>query len=110
MSIFQIIASLFALFMIYTVRLYRKRKTLSPIETSIWISTWTFFIVIALFPNLLLGISDRLHFARVFDLLLVGALMILSVLTFINYFTHKRLETRIEHLVRENALLEMAKK
>jgi hypothetical protein len=53
----------------------------------------------------MLGISDRLSFTRVFDLLVVGALMILSVIAFANYFTHKRLETRIEDIVREKALL-----
>ncbi len=110
MSIFQIIATLFALFMIYTVTLYRKKKTLSSMETSLWLAIWSLFIVIATFPNLMLGISDRLNFARVFDLLVVGALMILSVVTFANYFTHKRLETRIEDLVREKALLEKRSK
>ncbi len=104
MSIFQVIASLFALFMIYTVTLYYKKKTLSSFESSFWIALWGLFVVISIFPDLLMGISNTLKFSRVFDLLLVAALMILSVITFINYFTHKKLESRIEKIVREDAL------
>lgn len=106
MSIFQIVASLFALFMIYTVTLYSKKRTLGPAETSFWITVWTFFIILAIFPDLLLGISRQLKFARVFDLLLVGGLMILSVISFYNYLRHKALEMRIETFIREQALAE----
>lgn len=104
MSVFQIIASLFALFMIYTVTLYNKKRTLGPGESSFWITIWSFFILIAVFPDLLTGISRQLNFARVFDLLLVGALMVLTSISFYNYLRHKALELRIERLVRETAV------
>ena len=101
MNIFQIIAILFALFMMYSVTLYGKKKLLSGVETSFWVATWSFFIVIAVFPDLLIGISRSLNFARVFDLLIVGALM---VLTFFNYIRHKKLESKLEQLVRDTAI------
>ena len=104
MNIFQILATLFALFMMYTVTLYNKKRALSSVETSFWITTWGFFIVVAIFPNLLTGITKQLNFARVFDLLLVGALMILSSITFYNYLHHKALEQKIEQFVREQAM------
>ncbi len=104
MSIFQIAATLFALFMVYTVRLHHKKKTLSDNESFVWISIWFLFIVIALFPDLLKGISDTLHFARVFDLLLVIGLMIITVITFRSYFDQKKIEQRIEDLAREVTL------
>lgn len=106
MSIFQIIASLFALFMMYTVTLHNKKGTLSALETSFWMTVWGLFIVLAIFPYLLTGIANTLNFARVFDLLLVGALMILSLLTFYNYMRHKALEKRIEGYIRKQALTE----
>ena len=101
MSIFQIIATLFALFMIYTVSLYSRKKALGAVESNFWLTTWGFFIVVSLFPDLLIGISQGLHFARVFDLLLVGALMVISFITFANYLRHKILEKKIEDLVRK---------
>lgn len=101
MSIFQIIATLFALFMMYTVKLYNKKRALGAAETSFWFTVWTFFILVCLFPDLLKGISHTLHFSRVFDLLIVAALMVISFITFINYLRHKTLEQKIEDLVRK---------
>ncbi len=110
MSIFQVIAVCFALFMTLTVNIHAKKKTLSEMESSFWYSIWAGFIFIAFFPNVLIGLTDLLHFSRVFDLLVVCTLMILSILTFKNYFTHKFMEQRIETLVREHAMKKTIKK
>lgn len=104
MSIFQILATLFAIFMLYVVSIHYKKQTISAIESSFWYSTWGFFIVIALFPDLLLGITGALKFARVFDLLIVIAFMIVNVVLFLSYFQIKRLERKIEKFVREKAV------
>jgi hypothetical protein len=104
MSIFQIVSVLFALFMIYVVSIHGKKRTLTVMETSFWFSTWGFFIVIATFPAILTGISNALKFSRVFDLLLVVALMVLSCLVFFSYFKQKELMFKIENLVRKTAL------
>lgn len=101
MSIFQIGAVLFALFMIYWVRSNQKRANLSAVEGSLWYSVWSVFIVLALFPNLLLGIVAALHFARVFDLLVVLAFMVLVMLNFYIYLKNKKLEKKLEELVRK---------
>jgi hypothetical protein len=101
MSIFQIGATLFALFMIYWVRSNQKRSNLSIVEASLWYSIWSIFIVLALFPNLLLGIVSALHFARVFDLLIVLTFMILVILIFYIYVKNKKLEKKLEELVRK---------
>jgi len=105
MSIFQIGAVLFALFMIYWVRSNQKRSTLSTVESSLWYSVWLVFIVLALFPNLLLGIVSALNFARAFDLLVVGAFMILVMLNFYIYLKNKKLEKKLETLVRKILML-----
>lgn len=103
MSIFQIAATLFALFMIYVVSIHR-RHILNRIEVFCWYSLWVLFIIFALFPNLLLGITDTLHFSRVFDLLLVGALMVLTVIIVMSYFAQKENTRKIEEVVRKMAL------
>jgi hypothetical protein len=104
MTFFQIGAALFALFMIYVVSIHGKKRALSVPEVSFWVSSWIVFIVIAMFPNLLIGISHTLHFARIFDLLLVVALMVLTVMVFFSYFTQKEIMQKLEKMTREMAI------
>ncbi len=104
MSIFQIVSVLFALFLMYVVSIHRRKAKLTTTEVSFWYSMWAFFIVIALFPGLLLGITQQLHFARVFDLLVVAALMVLTILVVINYFTQKENQKNLEKFVRKQAI------
>ncbi len=104
MSFFQISAILFALFMLYVVSIHGKKRTLTATEISFWVSTWLFFIVIAVFPNLLLGIAHTMRFARVFDFLLVVALMVLTIVVFYGYFAQKEVVQKIERLTRELAI------
>jgi hypothetical protein len=106
MTIFQVIATLFALFMMYVVRIHGQKKTLGPIELSVWYSVWIVFIIISIFPNLLLGIVGVLHFSRVFDLLLVMALMVLTVVIFLSYFAQKAAIKKLERFVSLQAVLE----
>lgn len=65
---------------------------------------WGLFVIIALFPNLLLGITQRLSFQRVFDLLVVLAFMVLSVLVVMGYFTQKENQKKLEEFVRKQAI------
>jgi hypothetical protein len=109
MSIFQIGATLFALFMMYVVSIHKRKAKLSLVEVSFWYSMWFAFIVISIFPELLLGISHVLHFDRVFDLLLVLALMVLTALVVMSYFTQKENQKKLENFVRKQAINEKNK-
>lgn len=104
MSIFQVLAVFFALFMLYVLGIHKKKSKLTPLEVSFWYSTWFAFIVIAIFPNLLLGISNALNFTRVFDLLVVGAMMVLTVVVIMGYFQQKENNLKLEKFVREEAI------
>ncbi len=110
MSIFQIISSLFALFMLYVVTIHKSRSKLTQIEVSTWYGLWILFIVLALFPNLLQGITSILKFERVFDLLIVGAFMVLSVVVFLSYFQQKSNQRRIEEFVRSQSITNATQK
>lgn len=110
MSIFQIAATLFALFMLYVVNIHKRKAALSFFEVSFWYTTWVIFIIIALFPNLLLGITGVLKFARVFDLLVVIALMMLSVIVFSSYLHQKEARAKVEKIIRTMALDEQKNK
>lgn len=104
MSIFQLGASVFALLMLYVVSIHHKKKLLAQGEANLWYSLWSFFIVIAIFPDLLLGISGALKFARVFDMLVVLSFMVLTLLLFFTYFQLKEMRAKLERVVREKAL------
>lgn len=101
MSVFQIASVLFALFMIYVLSIHSKKNILSRVEQSFWYSTWGVFIVIAVFPNLVQGLAGSLLFARVFDLLVVLAFVVLTTMAFSNYFANKILQKKIEDVVRQ---------
>lgn len=109
MTLFQILAGLFGLWMMYEVFIYSKKKVISKAEVGLWISLWFLFVVIALFPNLLLGLSHTLKFARVFDLLIVLAFIVLTILIFLSYFAQRENSARLEKLVRELAIKEVKK-
>lgn len=104
MSIFQIGSVLFALLMMYIVNIHRKKSRLSPLEVSFWYSVWILFVVIALFPDLLTGVTNILHFSRVFDLLVVIGMMILTLLVISNYFQQKENTQKLNEFVRKEAM------
>jgi hypothetical protein len=103
MSIFQLIAILFALFMIYVIRVKNRKYHLSVVESVAWYALWLSFVFLALFPNMLLGIVDTLKFDRVFDLLIVAAFMILTTLLVFVYFKMKDLDQKLEKYVRDDS-------
>jgi hypothetical protein len=110
MSIFQAFSALFGLFMMYVVFLHYRKNTLTTMEYSFWMSLWMLFIAFAIFPDLLLGITQAIRFARVFDLLVVISFMIITLLVFFTYLSHKEIKRKIEHLVRQHAITHVNKK
>ena len=106
----QIISTLFAIFMIYASFLHWKRKDFSGLEILFWIALWLGLVVVTLSPNLLLSLTQELFFARVMDLLMVAAFMILAFLGFQNYASNKRMEKKMEDLVRMEALSKVKQK
>ena len=110
MSIFQIIAILFALIMIYIVSIHKFKARLSIMEVSFWYSMWAFFIFIAAFPNIMSNITGFLMFSRVFDLVMFVSLMIITWLVVSSYFMQRENMKKIEDLVRKQALDEKQNK
>jgi hypothetical protein len=104
MSIFQMGATLFALFMLYVVNIHRRKLRLSRSEVFFWYSMWLFFIFLSLFPQVLIGITQTLSFARVFDFLVVVAFMVLTIIVVTNYFLQRENHRKLEEIVRIIAL------
>lgn len=110
MILLQALSVFFGMFMLYVVRIHRRKQHMEAFEHGIWMAIWGIFIVLAIFPQTVAGISERLNIARVFDLLVIIALMILSYVTFMNRISFHRLEQKLEKIVRKNALDETVKK
>jgi len=106
MSLFQVIATLFALFMLYVVNIHRRKLQLNSAEQLFWYALWIAFIVIAIFPNLLLGVARLVRFERVFDLLVVGSSMVITTLVVTNYFLQRENNRKLEEVIRTFALKE----
>jgi len=104
MIFFQIIATLFACFMAYVVRVHQRKLKLTITEASFWYSLWIIFIIVTLFPQLLKNVVGLLHFARVFDLLVVIALMILTTIVVMSHFTQRENSKKLEEYVRKCAI------
>lgn len=104
MTLFQISSVLFALFMAYVARIHQQKARLNMVEASFWYSLWFVFAVIAVFPQLLIGISEYFYFERVFDLLTVGAFMILSFIVIRSYFMYREILIKLEKVVRSQAI------
>jgi hypothetical protein len=103
-SLIQILSVLFGLFMLYVVSIHKKKGSLAGFESVFWTIIWLGFIYLAIFPASFIGITQRLHIARVFDLLLMIALMILTIATLFSRFTIKSIEKKLEEVVRKGAL------
>lgn len=110
MTLFQSFAAVFGLCMMYIISIHKRKSQLGVIETSFWYSTWSVFVIIALFPNLLLGLSISLKFSRVFDLLVVVAFMVLAVVSIMNYLSLRETRSKLEETVRKEAIRNAGKK
>lgn len=100
----QFISVIFGLFMLYIVRIHRRKRNLTSFETGVWIGIWGGFIYLAIFPQTFKGLIETLHIARVFDLLVIIALMIIVFFTFQNRVNYKKLDKKLEEIVRKRTL------
>lgn len=108
-SIIQILSVIFGIFMLYVVRIHRKKEVLDRNEVFFWNTLWLGFIYVAFFPQTFRGLIQRLQIARVFDLLVIVAFMIITFITFQNRITIKNLSRKLEEIIRKKALYEKSK-
>lgn len=100
----QIIAVVFALIMIYFAYLYYSRGEITFRENLSWWVIWVATIFIVIFPDILRGFSQKIFITRVFDFMVVGGFVVVITLSFLAYVRVKRIEKKLEDLVRREAL------
>ena len=106
----QIAGLLFGLFMVYYSFLNYKRSEFTVKEFSFWILLWASFVVITLFPSVLDPIKTTFGFLRTLDLLVISGFLFLIAAVFYNYTITRKIQKRLETVVREVAILMKKKK
>lgn len=110
MILFQLLAIIFGLFMIYVIRIHRKKDVFDSTEFLSWIAVWVAFIFLAIFPQSISAIAQVLRIGRVFDAIVIMAFMVLSTVVIANRITLKKLEKKLEQSVRQKAIDHATKK
>lgn len=106
----QIVAILFAFLMIYLALLNYKRGELNGLEIVSWVMIWAVVIFITIFPELIRTFAQTFAVSRLFDLMVVGGFILVISMVSAAYVRTKRMEKKLEELVRKDALKSVEKK
>lgn len=99
----QIIAVIFSLVMIYFAYLHYRRSEINSLEILLWFAVWIGAIFMALFPEIFRAFSATIAISRAFDLAMVGAFILVIPIVYTAYIRTKRLERKLEELIRKEA-------
>ncbi len=108
--VLQFLGVAFALAMIYFALLNYRRGELNTTEIFLWFVIWVAAIIVVVFPDFLRVFSQTFLFARLFDLLVVGALLVVVVMVSKAYLATRRMEKKLEKYVRKEALKNVKEK
>lgn len=100
----QVIAVIFSLIMIYFAYLHFRRGEINGLEILFWFVAWSSAIFMALFPEVFRIFSATIAISRAFDLAMIGGFMLVIPLVYIAYIRTKRIEKKLEELIRKDAL------
>lgn len=100
----QIIALIFSFSMVYFALLHYKRGEIRKSEIISWVGIWVAAIIVIIFPELLRTFASTFLVTRVFDLMVVGGFILVISMVSSAYLRTKRLEKKMEDLVRHEAL------
>lgn len=103
----QIIAVVFALFMIHFAYLHYRKGDINGMEILLWLLVWVGAIFIVIFPEIFRTFSRSIAISRAFDLAVLGGFMIAIPLIYKSYVTVKRLEKKVEDMARKDAISNM---
>lgn len=95
----QLIIFVFSFFMLYNVYLYWKKGEVGLKGASVWIIIWGGLLFITFFPKFIEPLVNELFFVRLFDLVTVGSLVILSYVMFENHVRINILQKKMDRLV-----------
>jgi hypothetical protein len=100
----QLIIFVFSFFMLYNVFLYWKKKEIGFKGASVWVTIWGGLLFVTFFPKYIEPLVNELFFVRLFDMVTVFALVILTYVMFENHVRINKLQKQIELLVSKLAI------
>jgi hypothetical protein len=100
----QITGFIFALLMMYLSLVHYKKGNLNGMEIGVWLVVWTCVILAIFFPEILRTYALTFAVSRLFDLMVVGAFIVVITLVSASYVRTKKTEKKVEELVRKSAL------
>lgn len=90
--------------MVYFAILHYKRGELRKSEIITWVGMWSAAVVVIVFPELLRTFASTFLVTRVFDLMVIGGFVLVISMVGSAYLRTKRVEKKLEEIVREEAL------
>jgi len=106
----QFIAVAFSLIMVYFAYVNYRKNEINRVEFTTWLVAWSLAMVIVLFPDTLRKVAQTFLISRLLDLLIAGGFLLVIVMVSIAYIRTKRIERKIEGLIRKEALKEIKDK
>lgn len=106
----QVIALIFSLVMIYFAYLHFRRGEINVLEILFWFTAWVGAIFMALFPEIFRIFSAKIAISRAFDLAMIGGFILVIPAVYSAYIRTKKIEKKLEELVREEAKREIVDK
>ncbi len=100
----QLIALIFVLIMLYLGYMHYRRGEINGMEILSWIIIWSGAIFIIAFPSIFSVFSGTIAISRAFDLAVLGGFVLVIPLVYLSYVRSKKIEKKIEELVRKEAL------
>jgi hypothetical protein len=100
----QVLSVLFALAMVYWTWSSYRRRTIRLGELALWLGVWSAFVLAVLLPQSVSVFVQRLRVNRVMDLFMILGFMLVWVVLFLNHLELRRVQRRLQDLVRELAL------
>ncbi|AKM83716.1 hypothetical protein A2422_02460 [Candidatus Woesebacteria bacterium RIFOXYC1_FULL_31_51] len=101
----QITGFIFALLMIYLSIVHYKKGSLNGMEIATWLVIWTLVILAVIFPEILRTYSQAFAVSRLLDLLIAGGFILVISMVAILYLKTKKIEKKLEDLIRRDALM-----
>lgn len=106
MTAIQLITAATGTLMLWVAYTGFRRRELRVAEFGVWVAVWGGLVMVSLVGDRLRGIVQPLQIARLLDLVMVGAILVLASLVLHLNRQVRRYEERLATLVRELALEE----
>jgi hypothetical protein len=105
----QVILIIFALVMIYFAYLHYRKGNLNILEMRVWFLAWLFTLIVVSFPDILRTYSKTYLDTRLFDVMVVGAFLLVLTMVSIVYIKVRSMDKKLEEYVRKEALKKIKK-